>query len=33
MGLVTANLGCQLDYVWNQLKPQRLGMSVKDFLD
>lgn len=28
-----ANLGCQLDYVWHQLKPKQLGTPVRDFLD
>jgi hypothetical protein len=26
------NLGCQLDYIWNQLKPNWLDDCVKDFL-
>lgn len=24
------NLGCQLDYIWDQLKPKHLGMAVRD---
>lgn len=27
---VTTNLGCQLDYIWNRLKPKQLGMRVGD---
>lgn len=27
-----ANLGCQLDYICDELKPKYLGKSVKDFL-
>lgn len=30
---VMANLTCQLDHMWNQLKPKHLGTPVKDFLD
>lgn len=29
---VMVNLGCQLDYIWNQLKPNWLDDCVKDFL-
>lgn len=29
---VRANLGCQLDYTCNELKPKYLGKPVKDFL-
>lgn len=28
-----ADLGYQLDYIWNQLKPKRLGTPVRDFLN
>lgn len=27
-----ANLACQVDYIWSQLKPKQLGTSVKGFL-
>lgn len=30
---VMADLGCQLDHSWNQLKPKQLGMPVRAFLD
>jgi hypothetical protein len=33
MGLVMANLGWQVDYVWNQLKTKQLDMPGRDFLD
>lgn len=29
--LVMAILGCQLDYIWNYLKPQQLVTPVRDF--
>ena len=29
---VTSNLGCQVDYIWNQLKLKQLDMLVLDFL-
>ena len=29
---VMTNLGCQLTYIWNQLKPKRPGTLVRDFL-
>ncbi|KAL6035866.1 hypothetical protein STEG23_034850, partial [Scotinomys teguina] len=28
-GSVKADLGCQLDYIWNQLEPQQLGTPEK----
>lgn len=27
------NLGCQRDYVWNQVNPMKLSTSVTGFLD
>lgn len=30
---VVANLGCQHDCIWNQLKPNHLRLPVEDFLD
>lgn len=27
------NLGCQLGYTWNQLKPKQLATPVRDFLE
>lgn len=30
---VMANLGCQLDHTWNQLKPKLLGMPARDILN
>lgn len=32
VGYLTANLDCQLSYIWNQLRPKQLSMPVKDFL-
>ena len=26
-----ANLGCQVDYIWNQLNPKQLSTPVRDF--
>lgn len=31
--VMTANLGCQVTYTQNQLKPKHLGPAVEDFLD
>jgi hypothetical protein len=31
-GLVMTNLGCQLDYIWNQLKPKLLDTPRHSFL-
>ena len=28
-----ADLGCQLDYIWNELKLKQQGMHIKDVLD
>ena len=30
---VMINLGCQLDYIWNQWKSKQLATSVRNFLD
>jgi hypothetical protein len=30
-GLMIAILSCQLDYIWNELKPKWLGTPVRDF--
>ena len=24
-------IGCQLDYIWNELKPKQLGKLVREF--
>lgn len=31
--VVRANLDCQLDYIWEQIKPKLLGTLVRDFLN
>lgn len=28
-----ADRGCQLDYIWNQLKPKQQGRPMRDFPD
>lgn len=33
MKVVMANLSCQTDYIWNQLKPKQLVTPVGDFLE
>lgn len=30
---VMANLGCHLDFIWNQLKSKLPGTPMRDFLD
>lgn len=32
-GMMAANINCQLDYIWSQLKSKHLGASMRDFID
>lgn len=33
MGFVVADLGCQPECIWRELKPEQLGTPVRTFLN